>query len=364
MTRVLILCVHRPGRAPGQRFRFEQYLPYLESHGYEFDFDYLFSAAQDRIFYRTNNVLAKGLTVCSGLLKRLLTLRKWRRYDLVFVQREALIVGLDFCEQFLARRLPMIYDFDDSIWLQNVSEGNRRFGFLKRPSKTRSLIRAATLVAAGNQYLAEYARPLNPNVVVLPTTIDTQEYQPRAHSKPAGAKICIGWSGSFSTIEHFKLALPALQEVQRIHGLRVCFKVIGDERYYCRELGVQGEAWRAASEVADLQEIDIGIMPLADDEWSRGKCGLKGLQYMALGIPTVMSPVGVNSSIIQNGVNGFTPKSEAEWVDCLNSLINSASLRSQLGAAGRETVERNFSVKAWQQAYLTHFQDALRKSPG
>src|SRR5690606_23469034 len=169
------------------------------------------------------------------------------------------------------------------------------------------------------------------------------------------------WSGSFSTLEHFATAIPALVEIKNKYGSRVSFKIIGDKNYYCKELDVQGLPWNGATEVKDLSEFDIGIMPLPDTEWAKGKCGLKGLQYMALKIPTLMSPVGVNSKIIRHGVNGYLPGTKEEWVRDLSILIEDPITRQRVGEEGRLTVLDNYSVKAWEQQYLEKFDLLTQK---
>jgi len=208
----------------------------------------------------------------------------------------------------------------------------------------------ADTVLAGNRYLADYARQYNPHVVIVPTTIDTDEYVPAARREESA--VCIGWSGSVTTIKHFDEAVPALCVLKDRYGDRVRFKVIGDAAYAHRELGIHGIAWNRHDEIAELSSIDIGIMPLPDDEWARGKCGLKGLQYMALEIPTVMSPVGVNCEIVSHGINGLLAASRDEWVEELGSLIESAERRAAIGRAGRRTVEERYSVRAWRDEYV------------
>ena len=167
-------------------------------------------------------------------------------------------------------------------------------------------------------------------------------------------KVCIGWSGSFTTIIHFQHAIPALLEIKKKYPDKVYFKVIGDGSYVNEELDIVGLPWRKETEIEDLSEIDIGLMPLPDEEWSNGKCGLKGLQYMALNIPTIMSPVGVNSEIIEHGKNGFLADGVEEWVDVMSQLIENADNMAEIGDAGRKTVEERFSVESQKNIYLEY----------
>jgi glycosyltransferase involved in cell wall biosynthesis len=284
------------------------------------------------------------------------------KYDIIFIFRDALMTGSVFFEKRFARsKAKIIFDFDDAIWLQNVSEANKKLSFLKDAGKTGTIIKLSDLIFAGNQYLKDYASQYNSNIVIVPTTIDTDLYVSKKRND-ASSTVCIGWSGSFSTIQHFALAIPALRRIKDKYGDKVKFKIIGDASYYCKELETQGVAWIAATELEDLSEIDIGVMPLPDDEWAKGKCGLKGLQYMALGIPTLMSPVGVNTEIIQHGMNGYLPSTEDEWVDILVKLVENKDCRTRIGNAGRQTVVDKYSVEAWKGKYLEYFSRLTQKN--
>jgi glycosyltransferase involved in cell wall biosynthesis len=170
-------------------------------------------------------------------------------------------------------------------------------------------------------------------------------------------RICIGWSGSITTIKHFEFALPFLRELKKKYGTGISIKVIGDGTYVNEELGIRGLPWRKDDEIKELSSFDIGIMPLPDDEWAKGKCGLKGLQYMALGIPTIMSPVGVNTEIIQDGENGMLATAVEEWIAKIERLINDPDLRHKMGRKARQTVEEKYSVNAWKDRYLELFKD-------
>jgi glycosyltransferase involved in cell wall biosynthesis len=260
--------------------------------------------------------------------------------------------------------VPMIFDFDDSIWLQDVSDANRLLGWLKNPAKTSKIISLCHTVIAGNQYLCDYASPHNSNTLIIPTTIDTQQYikKPRS-AEYANSVVTIGWSGSITTLKHFKTSVDVLKTLKKKYGNMISIKVIGDGDYAHQELGIAGQWWRAETELEDLSEFDIGIMPLPDDLWSRGKCGLKGLQYMALEIPTVMSPVGVNSDIIQDGTNGFLASGHDQWVEKISLLVESSQLRQKLGAAGRQTVIDHYSVEANKKKWLSAFENVIHGTP-
>lgn len=359
MKKILLWCLHRPDRSPSQRYRIEEFIPFLEKNGYKVDYSFLLDEADDKIFYKPGNYFGKLKIVTKSILKRMAELKNAEQYDLVFVQREAFMLGTDYFEKNISKKIPLIFDFDDSIWLQIVSEKNKNLAFLKNADKTSKIISYATMVFAGNNYLADYARQYNRQVEIIPTTIDTQVYQYVNSNKKDG--VCIGWSGSFSTIQYFQYAIPALLRIKKKFGDKVNFKIIGDESYYCEELQTQGVPWKAKTEVLDLSEMDIGIMPLPDDEWTKGKCGLKGLQYMALGIPTLMSPVGVNTDIIQNGVNGFLPATEDDWVECISQLVEDKILRQQIGEAGKQTVINCYSSTAWEDKYLKLFKAVTTK---
>lgn len=363
MPRILFIAAHRRGRSPSQRYRFEQYEPYWLKQGYIADHAWLIDAADDPHFYAPGNLGRKSMIFVKSMQRRWMHARRARKYDLIFIQREAFMTGAVIFERAFKRSgVPIIYDFDDAIWNMDISNGNRHLHWLKKPGKTAELIAMADLVVAGNQYLADYASHHNAKVEVIPTTIDTDIYpvMPVRRQGPVN----IVWTGSATTIRHLATAMPVLKELKQRFGNRIGFTVIGDPSFREPGLGIQGQAWRSETEATDLSVGDIGIMPLPDDEWARGKCGLKGLQYMALGIPTLMSPVGVNSEIIQHGENGFLPRSTEEWVEQVSRLVEDADLRARLGAAARRTVEERYSVKAWRDTYLKLFNNLLELQQG
>lgn len=358
MSKVLYLTLHRAERSPSQRFRFEQYLEFLKQNGFDYKFSYLLDANDDKIFYSPRNYFAKAIISLKSIFRRVAEVLNANEYDIIFVQRECFMLGTAVFEKLFARsKAKLIFDFDDSIWMQNVSEVNKKLAFLKNAEKTSEIIRAADLIFAGNPYLRDYAKQFNQNVTIIPTTIDTEEYKPVAHKNDG--TVCIGWSGSITTIQHFKYAIPALEIIKKKYCERISIKVIGDGNYKNESLHVKALPWVKADEVKEISSFDIGIMPLPDDEWAKGKCGLKGLQYMALEVPTIMSPVGVNSEIIQDGENGFLATSTEEWVDKISRLIESEELRKKVGKTARQTVIEKYSVEALKPVYLSEFKKLL-----
>ena len=356
--KVLFIASHRKESAPAQRFRFEQYFDFLKHNGFECSLSPLIESPEDhKIFYGPNPVLKVIAGIKMGF-RRVRDLLHKQEYDIIFIAREAFMTGTTYFERaFKKSRAKLVYDFDDAIWIDVISEKNKAFAWLKNGEKTKKIIRLCDLIIAGNEYLAQYARPYNPRVVIIPTTIDTDLYTPRysLHDEP----IVIGWSGSKSTIDHFKTAIPALSVLKKKYGDRITVRVIGDESYRHEALGIVGMPWKKETELDDLWPIDIGIMPLPDDEWTWGKCGLKGLQYMALNIPTVMSPVGVNREILNDGVNGFLASSTSEWVAKISLLIDDGNLRVQIGKEGRKVVEKRFSVTSQKENYLHAFRSLV-----
>lgn len=355
MKKLLLIVHHRLNRAPGQRFRIEQFLESLKNAGYEVIVSNIISESDDKKFYAHGKYLFKTWFVVKSFCHRIKDIRTAQKCDLVFIYREAYMLGTNIFERLLAKtKTPVIFDFDDSIWLNDTSEGNQNLAWLKRPEKAGNTCKYVDLVTVGNQYLYDYAKQFSKNVFIIPTVINTDYHNPDNCKHPHEG-ICIGWTGTQTTLKHYETIVPALKRIKEKYGDKVYFKIIVNCITWSTELPVNIIQWKASTEIYDLQEFDIGIMPLPDDKWSRRKCGFKGLQCMALNMPVVMSPVGVNSEIITDGENGFLATSEDEWFDKLSMLIDSAELRGKLGSEGRKTVEERYSVNAWKDIVVKEF---------
>jgi len=364
---ILFIADHRLNRSPSQRYRFEQYLDFFKSQGYTWELSEIISEKDDQVFYSSGNIIKKAWILFKSLFIRWQDLRRSKNFDLIFIQREALLLGSSFFEKRFYKKNKVIFDFDDSIWLLDTSPENKKFEFLKNPDKTKTNIQHAHAVIAGNQFLADYAKQFNSNVFLIPTTIDTEFHKPQPSSPHRRGtegevkKIVIGWSGSITTIKHFEIAVPALKKILAKYPNQLEIHVIGQGNYVNPELPVISKNWSSKTEVSDLNEFDIGIMPLPNDEWVKGKCGLKGLSYMACGVATVMSNVGVNPEIINHGENGYLAESEADWVNCISLLIENPELRNKLAEAGRKTVVEKYSVQSNKYKYLEVFNSLIKQ---
>ncbi len=356
--RILALMPSLFDTSPGQRYRFEQWDPLLRERGADITYAPFEDEELHALVYQPGMMSKKLRLVTRALARRLELVRNVKDYDLVYILREAALLGPPIFERLIHQSgVPIVFDFDDAIFVSYRSPSNGYLSYLKFASKTKTICRIASHVMVGNPYLAEYARQVNDRVTVIPTTIDTEKYQVPAPKNSSDAPV-IGWTGSYSTVQHLDTLRGALKKLAEHESFRL--RVIGTPEYDCPPVDVEAMRWRSETELEDLSAIDIGVMPLPDDKWSKGKCGLKALQFMALGIPTVCSPVGVNTDIIQDGENGFIAGTEDEWVDKLTRLLRSHELRQRLGHAGRVTVEQKYSAITQAPRVYEIFKSVLR----
>lgn len=269
-----------------------------------------------------------------------------RRFDVVVVQRKLLsLVELLILRRF-ARKL--LFDFDDAVWLRD-SYSAKGFRSGKRRRRFQAIVRRSDAVIAGNRFLADEVRPLNPNVVVIPTCVDPASYPLAEHTRPSEEARLV-WVGSSSTLQGLERNREMLDAVGRaVPGVRLA--VVCDRFPTFDSLPVDAVRWDGATEAAEIASSDIGIGWVPDDPWSRGKCGLKLLQYLAAGLAVVANPVGVQADMISPGETGLLATTIEEWVDAVGTLANDPALRRKLGRAGRERVEREYSVTVGGQMW-------------
>lgn len=358
MKKILFVCPYPTDLTPSQRFRYEQYLSHLQQKGFETVISPFFTQQAYDLFYQSGNLLSKIYAITLCYIKRLLLLFKTSRYDFIFIHREAAPAGPPIIEYFVSKvsKKKLIFDFDDAIWLTDNEDESRLTGILRCRWKVRFICRWSYKVSCGNTYLANYARQFNSNVVINPTTIDTQHlHKPGRRHKSSLDKITVGWTGSHSTLKYLKAILPALQGLGRKFP-EVAFLIIADRNPLLPLNNHLYRRWMKSTEIADLQAIDIGIMPMPDDPWTRGKGGFKALQYMALEIPAIVSPVGINREIVQHGVEGYWCSTVDEWLARLEELMMDPDKRSEMGIRGRQKVIKHYSVESNTCNFLSLFQ--------
>jgi len=266
------------------------------------------------------------------------------------IQKETFPQMYPLFEQLAAKKTKkVIFDFDDSIFLKYKYFFNKSFfkGFLKECAH----------IIAGNDFLAEYAAHYNENVSVIPTVIDTDIY--KYEKKEWQEDLNLGWSGTLTTHQYLNLLnKPLTLLFKKYKNLKLVIISNSKENI---QLDIPRERiefvrWNSARVVEDLKKVDIGLMPLSDDDWARGKCGLKALQYMSLGIPAICSPVGVNSKIIDDGVNGFLAKDDSEWGTKLEKIVENKELFENFSVKAQETVVEKYSVKKWLPELISVFK--------
>lgn len=361
--RATFLVPYPPDSVGGQRFRFEQWLSLLGESAIEARIVPLFSPGAYSSLYRRGHLARKTASTMWGAAKRILTTASLRNTDVVYVYRELFPLGPPALEMLLERRLPVVFDFDDAIYLPSTSEANRIIRPLKRTEKVDRTVAHAAATTVGNEHLARYARQYSEDVFVIPTTIDVDRYAPEPHrGGRSSTPVRIGWSGSPTTSPHLRHIEGALRRVLTENEAELV--VLGDPEFSLPDVpNVSVRRWTREGEISEVGAFDIGLMPLPDDEWTRGKCGFKALLYMSLGVPAIVSPVGVNTEIVDHGVNGLIASAENDWIEAITRLIRDVELRRTLGDAGRRTVIDRYSGQEWAPKFLDVLTYAAQKAP-
>lgn len=341
----ILFLVPYPSEGASNRIRVEQFIPYLNSAGIVTRVRPFVNKKFYEVLYLPKHYMKKIFWFSLCTFNRILDIVRAMKYDVIFIHREAYPLGGAIIESILhMMRKPIIYDFDDAIYLPNTSEHNVYIERLKNPRKTERIIKMANLVIVGNGYLKKYAEHYNANVHIIPSSVDTARY---THPATPGSddKVVIGWIGSDTTKRFLRVIKEALEELSGRYP-KMFLKVVGASPFNSKLPNVINKRWAMEDEITDLQSFDIGVMPMPNNEWTRGKCGFKALLYMSCGVPVVAANAGVNAEIIKDGDNGFLASNTREWIKKLTILIEDKELRRKMGDRGRQTVERLYSVKS------------------
>ena len=353
--RVLFIATYPADMAPGQRYRFEQYFSAIRRTGGKVRLSPFYSRRAYRIMHGPGRLAFKiGMTLW-GFARRLGDLVRARFYDAVFIYREVSPVDLYALEAaLLAVARYSLYDFDDSIWIQNTSDANRAFRFLKSGNKVSRIIARADRTLVANSYLAAYARKEGGRVHIMPTTIDAATYHKEIDYRTT-PPLTVGWTGSNTTLQYLVSLMPVLERVFD----RVPFKlrvVGGSEIDLTTRIPVELVYWTSEREVADLLPMDVGINPMPVVPWTQGKSSLKAMQYMALGIPTICVRYDFSEALIRDGESGLLAGGDTEWEEALLRLLSDAPMRERIGRNGRETIQSEFTNTVHEERFLKHLR--------
>lgn len=350
--KVAIICPYPEGVAPSQRLKYEQYLPYLSCNGYEFEIKPFFSKSAWQILYKDGYSFKKIFFTFLGYFNRFYLLIKLRKYDFIYIHLWVTPIGFPFFE-FLYSKIAKkyIYDIDDLVYLGVKSKANSKIPFLKTRYKTEHLIKNANHVISCTPFLDKYVRNFNQNTTDISSTVDSEKYF--YESKMIDFKnIVLGWSGSHSTSQYLSILKKVFQRLSI--KFNVTLLVIGDDKLNYTEIETTAIKWNSESEIDDLRKIDIGLYPLPFEEWVYGKSGLKAIQYMSLGIPTIATDVGTITRIINHDRNGLLIKDNNidDWYNAIEKLILLPEFYQKISKNGAETIKNNFTVKSNQKTYL------------
>lgn len=334
------------------RIRFLQYVTALRALGIEVEVSPLLCDNYIRRLYvrKPLSLLEMG----KDYFRRFSRLITARRYNLVWLEKELFPNMPAWFEQVLAGMgVRYVVDYDDAIFHNYDLSSNP----LKRSlaHKIDTVMGCSSLVVCGNEYLADRARAAGaPNIRIIPTVIDLDLYTVAA--APVREGIIVGWIGSPSTVKYLESLVPALTQLSKEYPVRL--RVIGAD-FSSPGLVVECIEWSEESEVREIQEFDIGVMPLLDSPWEQGKCGYKLIQYMACGLPVVASPVGVNREIVKQGVNGYLAAAPTDWTAALRTLCADSERRRTMGTNGRQLVEQKYSLQVTVPLMAQLFHDVL-----
>ncbi|MEO6050719.1 MAG: glycosyltransferase [Pyrinomonadaceae bacterium] len=356
--KVLALVPNRKGYAPGQRGSIELWEKVLNPDGIELDFAPFETERLREILYSSGNQIEKASEMLRGYANRIKLLQKLDDYDAVFVYREAALFGPAFLEKLIARKKPIIYQLDDPLFMPYKSPSNGYFSYLKFFGKIKEIIRISKVVMVNSTHIREYAEQFNKHIWQVPSIVDTTKFDFRPFPEKL-ERVCIGWSGSPTTLTNIKLVEKPLAEISAKNICDIHF--IGGTDFGLSGVKYSAQNWSGETEVEDLRNMQIGLVPLPANSWNRYKFIMKTAQYMALGIVPVGTPMASNPEVIRHGETGFLAGTDAEWVEYLTVLATDGKLRNEMSKAAAADAKANYSLKANAQKIIEAFRAAVER---
>jgi L-malate glycosyltransferase len=355
-VRVLVLTPYPYGTTPGPRSSFELWEPVLDDAGISLDYAVFETDRLHRILYARGRAPQKTLEMMRAYMQFIPKVRHLDEYDAVLVNREATLIGPAIVERWVTRRgKPLIYLLDDPLYIPYRSPANGWLSYLKFFGKVKTLCRASAVVLANSPSHSAFARRHNANVWQIPSLVDGDLYtgwEPRQEGAPD--RVRVGWSGSPSTIANLQVIRRPIQAL----GARTDIELvmIGARDFGLPEVPHTRVQWRAETEVEDLRRLDVGLVPVALTRWSPHKFFLKLIQYMALGIPPVATPLGSNATVITDGETGFLARDDAEWQRVVSRLVGDAELRERVGRRAAAVARERFTVQSNAEKIVAAFR--------
>ncbi len=341
-----------PVEAAATRYRLQQFVAPLSDRGISLAIHPFLSSALFEQFYRRDALPSTAAGLVTSALKRLGDILAANRADVILVQREAMLFGPPVIEWLTTRvcKRPMVLDLDDATYVSYTSPTYGRLGqALKWFSKTDDLIRWASIVTCGNRAIAEYVSSKGARARIIPTVVDAEIFRP-ALSRSGSEPPVLGWIGTHSTFPYLESIFPVLQDLARSHSFRLKIVGSGKDDVVIPGVSIENVPWQLEREISDFQSIDVGLYPidarLYSGNWAAGKSGFKALQYMAVGVPYVATPVGASAELGEPGVTHFEARNDNEWTAGLATLISDANRRATMGAAGRKHVTEHYGLAA------------------
>jgi glycosyltransferase involved in cell wall biosynthesis len=352
-----------PVEAAATRYRLEQFVVPLAERGITLEVRPFLDSRQFTTLYRREKLASKALGLMRSAVRRFGDVVRARSADVVLVQREAMMFGPPLIEWLTSRvgKRPMVLDLDDATYVSYTSPTYGRFASrLKWFSKTDDLIRWAKVVTCGNRTIAEYVSNAGGQARIIPTVVDTERFRPQSAGIERDPPV-IGWIGTHSTLQYLETIFPALQELARTHRFRLKIVGAGKREIELPDVLVESLDWSMEREIEDFQSFDIGLYPIIADKWSEGKSGFKAIQYMAVGIPYVVSPVGACAEIGEPKVTHFLASTKDEWTEALKRLLADRELRARMGQAGRRHATEHYTLAIQADKLASALHEAAGK---
>lgn len=355
-----------PVEAAATRFRLQQFVEPLAARGITLSIHSFLDSKQFKHLYRQKSWPRTALGLLMSSLRRLGDLEATRQADVILIQREAMMFGPPIIEWLGAQvmKRPLVLDLDDATYVSYTSPTYGNLGsVLKWFSKTDDLIRWANIVTCGNRGIAEYVSAKGTEARIIPTVVDTEVFRP-GPGGTAGNPAVLGWIGTHSTFPYLESIFPVLEDLARRHKFRLKVVGAGKEGISVPGVAVENAAWEIDREVEDFQSIDIGLYPIDASlysGWASGKSGFKAVQYMAVGIPYVATPVGGSAEIGEDGTTHLFATTNEQWHQALDKLLANADRRLQMGRAGRSHVIEHYGLAAQADKLAKALREAAQE---